>query len=73
MGRADGQGQLAFVVKFTDAVGLALGTPDIVLSVDIDTVGILQHIFAPRIEKVAVTVKDHQRMFTARVNIDIVL
>ena len=64
--------QPAILIKFPHAVGLAFGTPYVVLVVDKETVRVLQNVLAPRIEKVSIPIKDHQWVLAARVDIDIV-
>ena len=72
-GCADGNDELALGVEFEDAVGLAFGAPDVVFAVDEDAVGVLDDIFTPGGEEVAVTVEDDEGVFAARVDKDAVL
>ena len=50
-----------------------LGTPDVVLAVDEDSVGILDDIFAPGGEEVAVAIEDDEGMFATRIDKDAVI
>ena len=67
-GCADGHDELALGVEFEDAVGLAFGAPDVVFVVDEDSVGVLDDVFAPGGEEVAVAVEDDEGMLAARVD-----
>ena len=72
-GGANGHDELALGVELEDAVGLAFGAPDVVFIVDEDAVGVLDDIFTPGGEEVAVAIEDDEGMLAARVDKDAVL